>query len=191
MIDGPENLVLLCRVHHKMVDDQPETYTVAVLSSLKANHEKWVADQLAEQQSPPQIRIRRIKENVPQLLNRLLTGGDVFAIVDGTVAYRFDHDELRDDAEVELVGGFLQGLQDYGDISSDMEPSDRVRARFALGEHLKELERAGFLAFGAREVQRMEGGQGAPEPWPVAIINVVRVDNPEIIKVGEAQRKAK
>jgi len=189
-IDKPENLILLCRVHHKMVDDQRETYTVAVLSSLKENHEKWVAEQLAEQEPLlPRVRVRRIKENIPQSLDRLLTGSDVFAIVSGTVAYQFDHDELHDEAEVELVGSFLQELQDYGDLSDDLEAADRVKARFALGEQLKELEATGFLVFGGREVQRLEGGQGGPEPWPVAIINVLRSDNPAIVKVDEAPRR--
>ena len=34
-LDEPENLVLLCRVHHKMVDDQHETYTVEYFRNLK------------------------------------------------------------------------------------------------------------------------------------------------------------
>jgi hypothetical protein len=42
-LDEPDNLILLCRVHHKMVDDQHETYTTEVLRSLKVNHEKWVS----------------------------------------------------------------------------------------------------------------------------------------------------
>jgi hypothetical protein len=36
-IDDADNLVLLCRVHHKMVDDQYETYTVELLRNLKQN----------------------------------------------------------------------------------------------------------------------------------------------------------
>jgi predicted restriction endonuclease len=35
-IDELENLLLLCRVHHKMVDDQAETYTVDVLKAIRA-----------------------------------------------------------------------------------------------------------------------------------------------------------
>jgi hypothetical protein len=34
-----ENLVLLCGVHHKFVDDDPEAYTVERLLKMKANHE--------------------------------------------------------------------------------------------------------------------------------------------------------
>jgi hypothetical protein len=40
------NLVLLCRVCHKLVDDQVNTYTVSVLTRLKEAHERRVAEQL-------------------------------------------------------------------------------------------------------------------------------------------------
>lgn len=41
-IDGYDNFILLCKVHHKVVDDQPETYTREILTTLKKNHEAWV-----------------------------------------------------------------------------------------------------------------------------------------------------
>jgi HNH endonuclease len=42
LIDHVSNLLLLCKVHHKMVDDQYETYTTEVLRKIKADHEHWV-----------------------------------------------------------------------------------------------------------------------------------------------------
>lgn len=42
------NLILLCKVHHKLVDDQPSTYTVRRLLKMKASHEKWVRESLQE-----------------------------------------------------------------------------------------------------------------------------------------------
>lgn len=33
------NLILLCKVHHKLIDDQPNTYTVDVLKKMKKAHE--------------------------------------------------------------------------------------------------------------------------------------------------------
>jgi hypothetical protein len=41
-LDHYDNLILLCRVHHKLIDDQPDTYTVQRLLQMKAVHEKWV-----------------------------------------------------------------------------------------------------------------------------------------------------
>ncbi len=41
-IDEVDNLILLCRVHHKMVDDPPMTYLADALREMKARHEKLV-----------------------------------------------------------------------------------------------------------------------------------------------------
>jgi len=47
-IDTYQNLILLCRVHHKMVDDQDESFTVNILRQMKANHELLVSHRLAD-----------------------------------------------------------------------------------------------------------------------------------------------
>lgn len=46
--DEYDNLILLCKVHHKLVDDQPNTYTVECLRKMKVIHEKWVRETLEE-----------------------------------------------------------------------------------------------------------------------------------------------
>jgi hypothetical protein len=40
------NLILLCKVHHKLVDDQPNKFTVESLLKMKAEHELWVRSAL-------------------------------------------------------------------------------------------------------------------------------------------------
>jgi len=40
--NGYDNLILLCGNHHKMIDDQPNTYTVEKLKEIKATHENWI-----------------------------------------------------------------------------------------------------------------------------------------------------
>lgn len=42
MVDRYDNFILLCRVDHKKVDDQPLHYTVSRLKQFKAQHEAWV-----------------------------------------------------------------------------------------------------------------------------------------------------
>lgn len=52
------NLILLCNVHHQLIDDQPATWTVERLRAIKADHEKWVEDRLpgeAEPTAPPAV----------------------------------------------------------------------------------------------------------------------------------------
>lgn len=40
------NLILLCGVDHKIIDDQPATFTVTKVLAIKTEYEKWVRDQL-------------------------------------------------------------------------------------------------------------------------------------------------
>ena len=102
-------------------------------------------------------------------------------------AFTMNHDELKSQDEVDLVGSFLQAVTDLVDLGDDLEPMDRVKAAFALTRSLEELERAGFFVFGGREVQLLEGGiETEPSDWPVAILRVVRKENDAIIRAKSA-----
>lgn len=180
-LDDAGNLILLCRVHHKMVDDQTETYTVQLLRELKTNHERWVSTTLSNEKRPSQVRIRRIKENIPAHLPRLSSGRDLLNLISGAFGFSFEHDEPQSEEEAEFLAGFLQEMQDWGDLSSDLGAGDRVKAAYRMTNLLLKLEQAGFWAFGGRENQRMEGGVGAPSAFPVAHLRLLRTTNPEII----------
>jgi tetratricopeptide (TPR) repeat protein len=51
-LDEYDNLMLLCKVHHKLVDDQPETFTVERLHEMKDGHECWMRDTLGSVKKP-------------------------------------------------------------------------------------------------------------------------------------------
>lgn len=181
--DSYENLMLLCRTDHKMVDDQAATFTTEILRQMKASHEVWVSQSLAEKQKLQPVRYRRVKENIPAILLRLNTGKEVLDVVTNAMAYSFDHDELSSQEEVELVAGFLRSVQDWGDFSDELEACGRVQTAYDLTQALTELEHAGFFVFGGREVQLLEGGaQSSPSNWPVAILRVLRKENKEVIR---------
>jgi hypothetical protein len=42
-----DNLLLMCRIHHKIIDDHPEIYSVEKLRTTKTDHETWVDSQLS------------------------------------------------------------------------------------------------------------------------------------------------
>lgn len=46
-IDSYPNLILLCKVHHKMIDDQTQTYTRDYIRQTKEKHEQWVHETLS------------------------------------------------------------------------------------------------------------------------------------------------
>lgn len=182
-LDEAENLILLCRVHHKIVDDQVETYTASLLRDLKKQHEKWVSASLDGQEEVFPVRIRSTNEGAPTYLRRLMSGQETADVVGGACAYRFEHDELASEEEAELVAAFFQELEDWVDVWDDAGAGGRVNAAFGISNRLRELDSAGLWVFGARELQQIEGGGVPPSPWPVGIIRVLRQSNPEILRV--------
>jgi hypothetical protein len=51
-VDLYENLILLCKVHHKLIDDQPATYPVELLRAMKRDHEQWAEQKIRAETSP-------------------------------------------------------------------------------------------------------------------------------------------
>jgi len=45
--NAESNLLLLCKPHHKVIDDDPATYTVEMLGRAKLAHEEWVQSSLS------------------------------------------------------------------------------------------------------------------------------------------------
>jgi hypothetical protein len=44
--DKYDNLILLCSIHHKLIDDQPNFYTIEKLKKFKQTHENWIKSSL-------------------------------------------------------------------------------------------------------------------------------------------------
>lgn len=177
-VDGYDNLILLCRVDHKRVDDQPKTYPPHVLRSMKLAHEKWV--DLALTLRPPEsqefpggpeggtIRLARIRE-----------GGSLLATVAGCQGYDLDHDEIQNEAELRLIAPFLQKLHDLGEAFDDIESGGRAQIRYELARDLKTLENSGFVIYGARAPRAITILGSPSRPW-IATVRVIRLTNPKI-----------
>ena len=178
--DALDNLILLCATHHKMIDDQAETYSATVVRSIKQNHEVWVDTKLRDEPTLPPIRVRRVRENIPTHLARIRIGKELLEIASGASAHSFDHEHDLSENEVKLVGEFVQEITDWVDLSSDLEPIDRVRTAKRVQDLIYHLEASGFSVFAAREMRRIEGGIGAPSNFPVLHLSVVRASNPNI-----------
>lgn len=175
-LDEYDNLVLLCKVHHKVVDDQPETYPVERLREMKAAHELWVRETLTRKPGGKQPHVA--------LLSRIRTGKELSNVIDGAQANLLDHDALESEEETKLVGGFLQSIQDWGDIWSDLESGQHVDARFSLTREIRDVEEAGFLVFGTRERRKMRAGDKVFD-CPIAVVTVVRNTNKGITQLGD------
>jgi hypothetical protein len=188
-VDDVDNLVLLCRVHHKNVDDQTHTYDAAALRATKLKHEAWVESRLEADQQLAPVRIRPIQGHRAELLVRVRTGTALFRILDGAAIFHFDHDDAASQEETDLIASFLQSAQDWADLSSGFEAGDKVKAAWSLGEELRELESHGFWVFGGREPWRIEGGTASPSGVQAAVLRVVRQNNPDIISTDASESK--
>jgi hypothetical protein len=189
-IDSYSNLILLCRVHHKGIDDQSATYTAESLRQVKANHERWVSGKLNSYAAlDRRLRIRRIKENIPAYLPRITTGKELLDIVAGACTCSQDYDELVSSEEVELVGNFLEITGDWGDLGMDFGPAKKVELGFTLSQMIEELDTAGFWVFAGKENQELIG-QGQTTNWDCSIVRVVRKTNPEIVPLADLKKDA-
>jgi hypothetical protein len=175
-LDDYDNLLLLCKVHHKLVDDQPETYPVERLRKMKADHERWLRDTLASR--PGGMRPHFA------LLHRMRSGKELCNIIGGAYVFLLDHDEPDTEEEATLISGFMQYLQDLGDCWSDMEGGQYVEMRFSLTKNIHQVEAGGFLVFGTKEQRKMRFGDNVSD-CPVAIVTVVRATNNGITEVGD------
>lgn len=59
---------------------------------LLENHGKWIAARLKQEDAKEQLRIRRVKENIPAVLTRITSEKIIINIIDGAKGYEFDHD---------------------------------------------------------------------------------------------------
>jgi len=131
----------------------------------------------------PPMKVKRIKENIPDRLTRLTNGREILNLVTGCAGGSLDNDELTTQEEVDLVSSFFQSIRDWCDLGIDADPSYRIQLEFNLTEAVKGIEEAGFFVFGAREMRRLEGGIGDPSPFLVSMIEVLRQTNPDIVSI--------
>lgn len=185
------NLLLLCKIHHKLIDDQELEYTAIRLSKLKAMHERWVDEQLDSSASHTRpLRTRQLPENTPKFLGRICSGKELLNIVTNAFAFAPHYDSLRNETEEELVSNFLENTKDWGELGLE-SMRDRMHAARCLDKEIKELEQAGFWVFGVREKQILEGGSSPEIEWPVAHVQVLRNTNPEIIRLDDSVKQSK
>lgn len=117
--------------------------------------------------------------------HRVTTGSGVVDIFQDTYWYRFSNEEPRNADDAEVIAGAVQTVQDWSEIWGDIEPGDKVKATFSLGELLKELEGKGLWVFGLKtrakfKLPHRDGTSGEVE-GSVCNIHVAYADSQNVI----------
>ncbi|SCY99868.1 HNH endonuclease [Flavobacterium caeni] len=172
--DTLDNLILLCRNHHKEIDTLIDTYTEEVLRYMKQNHENWVKNTL-------NLSIQ--KNSKPKFLVRITSGKELLDILSAT-GCRTDHDEIESEEEAEFIGGVAQDFLDYLDIISLSEPYQKVQISLSLSKLLKELESKGYYLFGEKKIENWTFGSNNKQQLEVATLVIRRVESEDIIKIN-------
>lgn len=184
-VDGLENLILLCRVHHKLVDDQPETFTAAMLRGLRTNHEAWVQERLTATSEPKPVRLVRNRQDIPQHLVRVLMAKSLVDAAAGTFGVYPAYPADLDDAQLSAVRDLFQNLTDWTDLGLD-DVSTRIDAQRSLSDDLNALDQLGLRVYVAQERQRLEGGVVPPSSVHLLHVRIVRADDPSQIQLPDA-----
>jgi hypothetical protein len=190
-VDSYDNLILLCRKHHKQVDDQVGYYTVDRMKELKRAHEEWVAT-LGEPTGPGPIRlVPDPTRPLRKTLTIITTGSALWRFVEGSHGFYANSPDGLSDEQADLIDGFFEGLRDWGDIAGEIDSfrAKRDACRYFDG-YIKDLAEAGFIV-GARERSLLlTGGIDAqPSPWRAYDIEVHLMDDAQIVDAdGKAVR---
>ncbi len=103
----------------------------------------------------------------------LNTGREILQVVQARDSVYSGYDTTRDEAEINLVGGFIQEIQDWSDIWDEVDVTGQMRAEKHLSEMMQELETAGWHVYGSK----WEGTMNAKEKkikWRHCAVGVFR-----------------
>lgn len=118
------------------------------------------------------------------LIFRIKTGKEIFDIVGGAHAYRFDHDEPQTEQEASLIGCFLKLLYGWGEDWDDLDLSERVDAAFKFNSEINRLEESGFWVYGSRGPETYNDFDGGSIPMDTANISILRKDKAEKMQIN-------
>ena len=181
-IDDLDNLILLCRIHHKLIDDQEETFSVDVLAALKKNHEKWVNERLDSAEEAKPIRIVRKSENAPEFLMYVLNEKFLVDHLMGAAGSFQDYPDDLNEQDLDLIVAFLQEVSDWIDLGIN-SPQDRIECQKAMRSYIKELDDSGLRVYVANEVLAVRGGASPPSEWRAIHVRIVKNDDPSQIQI--------
>jgi len=107
------------------------------------------------------------------VMPRLTTGKEVVDVVTGChFSYSFN-DEPNNEAEIDLIGGFIQELRDWCDIWNDIEVPEQMRTALHISEMVEELKNVGWTVYGTR-IKGKKKIAGVEDTWIWYAIAVVR-----------------
>jgi hypothetical protein len=169
-----DNLILLCRNHHKEIDTLIDSFPEEILRYMKQNHENWVQKTLNKE-----LDDNKNTEEI-KFLVRISSGKELMNLLSNAMGYRVDYDNIISKDEADYIGSTLQTFIDYGEIISDLEIQDKINIGLEFDNKIKELDEKGYFIFGEKSVEDYRGVKN----FSIATLLIKRKNSEEIIKVS-------
>lgn len=159
-VDGYDNLILLCRKHHKQVDDQRSHFTVERLKEIKRDHERREASRDAN--SPVRL-IPDPTKPAPRLFKLCRTGEDLWQSLSGAYSFYPSYPGDLNHDQADEVDSLLDLLRDWLDVAAELSYKEQRHVSRELDEHINRLAELGLLV-GARPRHLLLTGGVSAEP---------------------------
>lgn len=134
-----DNLILVCSDCHKMIDDQPNTYTVEKLHKIKEEHEHWIIE--STKGEVINISFAELSVVTKYLVSGAYIPSDPYSVIPPKDKIR--RNRLSSEIEKLITMGMIQVRQvkDFIDKCPDIEFGERLKQGFVVEyERLKNEE---------------------------------------------------
>lgn len=166
--DEYNNLLLLCRNDHKIVDSLPEVWTEELLRYVKTNHELNIGEGIKKQFDSKQ------NETKPRFLSLITQGKQLIDLAEGVFASRIDYDVDDEKSVNEVIAALLQDSIDFGEILDHMSIMQKIEAGNTLQVYIDQLHGWGYNVYSERSNRKVRSVSGETMIWPVITIVVKR-----------------
>lgn len=161
--DTYNNLILLCRNHHKEIDDPVniKKYSIEFLHEIKNKHNKWVRQRLLEDRGDSLYLIKN--------------GNELVSILGAGIVRTYNDNPYSND-EAEYIGGILDDITGFINIMSELEPSDIMKKEYTYTQMIGEMSTKGFFLFGSIIKEPFLKHLGDKNLYNVAVLYIKKVD---------------
>ena len=135
-----ENRILLCKEHHKLVDDNPDVFAAEDLDRMKQRHERRVAKLTDASTTNGWIDLPGLEQ--------IANGTQLVSMVTQSMAWVLSHDHPDSNGEAQEIGHLFNEIRDLGDIWQDVEPGWLVTTATNFQQQMDTLAMIGYELVG-------------------------------------------